>query len=72
MSKAANMQFKKNKQKNTKQKKSVSSLTTAFLWIILFIIYPTLMINIPWHVPRQNLGVKGKAISVQDGKNKHY
>ena len=30
------------------------------------------MINILRHVSRQKLGVKGKAISVHDGENKHY
>lgn len=29
------------------------------------------MINVHWHVSRQNLGVKGKAIGVHEGENKH-
>ncbi len=29
------------------------------------------MINVLWHVSKQNLGVKGKAISVHEGENKH-
>ena len=36
------------------------------------ILHSTLMINILWDVSRQNLGVKGKIISVHEGENKHY